>query len=61
MFIGERQIKRYRLQDGDVITLGAHEIVYTDLRPRDSANEANIPEDIDTEFGGDDEPTAVGG
>ena len=32
MFIDEKQIKKRRLQDGDVISLGAHQIVYTDLR-----------------------------
>ena len=61
VFIGEKQIKRYRLRDGDVISLGAHEIVYTDLRCNEPANEANIPEDLAVEIGGDDEPTAVGG
>ncbi|NIL94938.1 MAG: AAA family ATPase [Woeseiaceae bacterium] len=55
VFIGERQIKKHRLQDGDVISLGTHELVYTDLRPRESANEENIANDVD-----DDEPSVVG-
>ena len=56
VFIGEKQVKKYRLMNGDVISLGAHELVYTDLRPREPANEANIDHDINE----DDEPTAVG-
>ena len=32
VFLGERQIKKYRLRDGDVISLGTHELVYNDLR-----------------------------
>jgi type II secretory pathway predicted ATPase ExeA len=32
VFIGEAQVKKRLLDDGDVISLGAHELVYTDLR-----------------------------
>ena len=32
VFIGEQQVKKYLLQDGDVVSLGVHELVYTDLR-----------------------------
>ena len=32
MFINEKQIKKRRLQDGDVVSLGVHQLVYTDLR-----------------------------
>jgi len=32
VFVGSKQVKRCRLNDGDVVTLGAHELVYTDLR-----------------------------
>lgn len=32
VFLGEKQIKKYRLRDGDVISLGVHELVYHDLR-----------------------------
>ena len=32
MFIDEKQIKKRRLQDGDVVSLGVHQLVYTDLR-----------------------------
>jgi hypothetical protein len=32
MFIDEKQIKKRRLQDGDIVSLGVHQILYTDLR-----------------------------
>ena len=32
VFLGERQIKKYRLRDGDIVTLGIHELLYRDLR-----------------------------
>jgi type II secretory pathway predicted ATPase ExeA len=35
VFVGERQVKKQRLNDGDVIALGAHDLVYTDLRDAD--------------------------
>ena len=33
--IGEQQIKKYRLSDGDVVSRGVHELVYHDLRSND--------------------------
>jgi len=35
VFLGEKQVKKYRLRDGDVISLGVHELVYHDLRTTD--------------------------
>jgi putative secretion ATPase (PEP-CTERM system associated) len=35
VFLGERQIKKYRLRDGDIISLGVHELLYRDLRQGD--------------------------
>ncbi|MGI9272813.1 MAG: AAA family ATPase [Woeseiaceae bacterium] len=32
VFIGEKQVKKYRLTNGEIVTLGVHELVYTDLR-----------------------------
>ena len=32
VFIGEKQVKKHRLRNGDVISLGVHELVYTDVR-----------------------------
>jgi general secretion pathway protein A len=35
VFLGEKQVKKYRLRDGDVISLGIHELIYSDLRTAD--------------------------
>lgn len=32
VFLGEKQVKKYRLRDGDIVSLGVHELVYHDLR-----------------------------
>ena len=32
VFIDSRQIKKCRLKDGDVVSIGTHELVYTNLR-----------------------------
>ena len=32
VFLGEKQVKKYRLRDGDVVSLGVHELIYHDLR-----------------------------
>ena len=37
IFLGEKQVKKHRLQDGEAVTLGVHELVYTDLRQAQSA------------------------
>ncbi|MDH3431220.1 MAG: AAA family ATPase [Gammaproteobacteria bacterium] len=56
VFIGEKQVKKHRLRDGDVISLGVHELVYTDLRQAHSANEDDIAKDL----ADDDEASVVG-
>ncbi len=56
VFIGEKQVKKHRLKDGDVVTLGVHELVYTDLRQSESANEEDISDNVD----GDEEASVVG-
>lgn len=43
VFIGEERIKKYRLKDKDVISLGVHELVYHDLRD-DAASPATLKE-----------------
>ncbi len=50
IFLGEKQIKKYQLEDGDVVTLGVHELVYHDLRPADQSLEDQVdePNDSDT-------------
>ena len=46
VFVGEKQIKRYRLRDGDVVSLGVSELVYHDLRAaHDEADEELENED----------------
>jgi len=32
VYVGEQRVQKYRLQDGDVVSLGVHELVFTDLR-----------------------------
>lgn len=36
VYIGEERVKKYRLKDGDVVSLGIHELVYSDLRQSDT-------------------------
>ncbi len=52
LFVDEKQVKKRRLKNGEVITLGVHELVYTDLRP--------VAKAILDEGAGDDETSAVG-
>lgn len=40
VFLGEKQVKKHHLDDGDVILLGIHELVYTDLRIDEAAPES---------------------
>ena len=56
LFLGEKQIKKYRLRDGDIVTIGVHELVYTDLRNREPANEDEVPTLVEN----GEEDTAVG-
>jgi len=32
IFVGDTQVKKHRLRDGDVVSMGVHELVYHDLR-----------------------------
>ncbi len=36
VFLGEKQVKKYRLRDGDKVSLGVHELTYHDLRKSDA-------------------------
>jgi len=54
VFLGEKQVKKYHLKDGDVISLGVHELVYHDLRaetgeqpPLDDLGNAALHDDGD--------------
>ena len=53
VFIGGQPVKKQRLKNGDVISLGSHELVYTDLREINETDHA----DHSTEDG---EASAVG-
>ena len=59
MFVGEKQVKKYRLKDGDVVSLGVHELVYRDIRDVGKvANDDMLDEYSDDED--DDEASATG-
>ena len=47
VFLGEKQIKKYRLRDGDVVSLGVYELVYRDLRTADELPEVALEENGD--------------
>ena len=51
VFVADRQVKKYRLKDGDVVSLGVHELVYRDIRDS-SQPESNTDEDDLREAGG---------
>lgn len=66
VFLGEKQIKRYRLQDGDVVSLGVHELVYHDLRIQEEALEDQLdsasedePDEAPDEGEAEDQDSAV--
>jgi type II secretory pathway predicted ATPase ExeA len=45
VFLGEKQIKKYSLRDGDIVSLGVHELVYHRLHNEDEDLEDQI-EDV---------------
>ena len=57
VFLGEKQIKKYRLRDGDVVSLGVYELVYRDLRTVDELPDEILEED-DEESTVDEQETA---
>ncbi len=56
VFLGEKQVKKYRLRDGDTVSLGVHELIYHDLRKRD---ELDGSETISEDISADDQDSAV--
>ncbi len=46
VFLGEKQIKKYRLRDGDKISLGIHELAYYDLRLAPQQSEGPVEDQI---------------
>ena len=45
VFLGEKQVKKYRLRDGDKISLGVHELIYHDLRQAPSEEQHDKADD----------------
>ncbi len=41
LFIEDKQVKKRRLTSGDVVSMGVHELIYTDLRDNDAADESD--------------------
>jgi len=39
ILVGNKRVKRHRLRDGDVVSIGIHDLVYTDLR--------EVPDNVD--------------
>ncbi|MDX1480582.1 MAG: AAA family ATPase [Woeseiaceae bacterium] len=52
--ISDQRVKRHRLSDGDVVTIGLHELIYTDLR-----HAAHEPEMTETEVLDEDEKESM--
>ncbi|MDH3481212.1 MAG: AAA family ATPase [Gammaproteobacteria bacterium] len=46
LFLGAKQIKKYHLRDGDVISMGVHELVYRDLRLLQPDTESPVEDQI---------------
>ncbi len=58
VFLGEKQVKKYRLRDGDTVSLGVHELIYHDLRKQSEFDSSetiadDVIESIDGENSGD--------
>ncbi len=45
VFIGDKQVKKYRLRDGDVMSLGVYELVYHDLRNKNEFDDRQSSND----------------
>jgi general secretion pathway protein A len=46
VFLGEKQVKKYRLRNGDKVSLGVHELTYHDLRKNDVQDGETVDEEI---------------
>jgi hypothetical protein len=60
VFLGEKQVKKYRLRDGDTISLGIHKLTYQDIRTaaefdgRETIAEGAVEDDAETDSGDQD-------
>ena len=61
VYLGEKQVKKYRLRHGDVVSIGSHELVYHDIRQEVTADNETLDEDEldDEELENDDQDSAV--
>jgi type II secretory pathway predicted ATPase ExeA len=58
VFVDEKQVKKFRLNDGDVVSLGVHQLVYADLRNVETIDEALDPDDDDSDEDEEDDEAA---
>ena len=58
VFVGDKQVKKHRLSDGDVVALGVHELIYRDIRDQflddedeeeDESDETSEEEELNNE------------
>jgi putative secretion ATPase (PEP-CTERM system associated) len=59
VFLGEKQVKKYRLKDGDVVSLGVHDLVYRDLRSAEREPIEDQLHDKDADDEESDEPESL--
>ncbi len=61
VYVSDRQVKKYRLKHGDVVSLGIHELVYRNLRERPEAMNDDDEDELEDEYEEDDaEASQVG-
>jgi len=59
VYLGEKQVKKYRLQDGDVVSLGVHDLIYHDLRHKGVFDGGDTVTEGDGEDAANDQESAV--
>ncbi len=59
VFVDEEPVKSRLLHDGDVVSLGIHEVVYTDLRAMEATGDHPVDDELFDELTGDDEEPSV--
>jgi general secretion pathway protein A len=59
VFLGEKQVKKYRLRDGDTVSLGVHELIYHDMRQEDDLEGSETMGDIEAVSEAGDHNSAV--
>jgi predicted component of type VI protein secretion system len=40
VYVDDRRVKKYRLRDGDMVTVGIHQLIYTDLRQVEDSSDS---------------------